>query len=65
MQLFRCQHRGQYISTRNYEITAVISWRRFIFMDCNLKTVPYICNFSIFNCIFVFWIHVKLVGDSG
>jgi hypothetical protein len=40
MQPFSCQHRDQYISKRNYEITVVILWRRFIFPDENYEVGP-------------------------
>ncbi len=46
MQLFSCQHREQHISKRNFEITAVILWKRFIFPDWHYKDGP--LNFYIF-----------------
>jgi hypothetical protein len=33
MHPFSFQHGEQYISKENYEITVVISWRRFIFLN--------------------------------
>ncbi len=56
MKPFCCQHREQYISEQNHEITVgILLWRKFIFPNYNYKNGPLYLLLPFYKNIYCIW----------